>query len=66
LIRNELAIQCSGLALEPLEPLLAEARGIMRQALVDVWLAKCAPAVAQTGELVGHGREGLGRAEAGA
>ena len=66
MIRNEWAIHGSGLAWEAREPLLAASSCIMLQAVVDVWLAKCAQAGDQTGELVGHGRDGCGRAEAGA
>ena len=61
-----MASHCSGLAWEPLEPWLAASRVIMLQAFVDVVWATCAPAVDQTGACVGHGREGCGRAEAGA
>jgi hypothetical protein len=66
LIGNKVESQCSGLALEPLEPLLAESGFIMLHALVDVLVATFAQAVDQTGECVGHGRDGFGRAEAGA
>jgi hypothetical protein len=65
LIRNELEIQFSGLALEPLEPLLAESGFIMFHACGDVVLATCEQAVDQTGECVRHGGEGFGRAKAG-
>ena len=65
MIGNELEIQFSGLALEPLEPLLAESGFIMLHAFVDVLLAKFEHAVDQTGEFVGHGRDGFGRAQAG-
>ena len=65
MIRNELEIQFSGLALEPLEPLLAESGFIMFHAFVDVLLAKFEHAVDQTGEFVRHGGDGFGRAKAG-
>jgi hypothetical protein len=58
-------IHFSGLAWEPLEPLLAESGVIMFPACVDVWLATCTQAVDQTGACVRHGGEGLGRAKAG-
>ena len=66
MIRNELEIQFSGLALEPLEPLLAESGFIMFHACVDVVLATCEPAVDQTGACMRHGGDGVGRAQAGA
>jgi len=66
LIRNKLEIQCTGLALEPLEPVLAESGFIMFHTVVDVLLATCEHAVDQTGERVGHGGDGVGRAKAGA
>jgi hypothetical protein len=65
LIRHTLQIQFTGLALEPLEPLLAASGCIMLHPLVDVWLAKFTPAVNQTGEFVGHGGDGFGGAKAG-
>lgn len=65
MIRNELEIQVSGLALEPLEPLLAESGFIMFHASVDVLLAKFEQAIDQTGEFVRHGGDGFGRAKAG-
>ena len=65
MIRDELEVQFSGLALEPLEPLLAESGFIMFQAFVDVLLAKFEHAVDQTGEFVRHGGDGFGRAKAG-
>ena len=58
-------IQFTGLALEPLEPVLAEAGCIMLHSLVDVLVAKCEHAVDQTGKFVGHRGDGLGCAEAG-
>jgi hypothetical protein len=64
-MRHELQIQFTGLALEPLEPLLAESSGIRLHALVDVLVAKFEPAVDQTGKFVGHGGDGFGRAQAG-
>ena len=64
-MRNELEIQFSGLALEPLEPLLAASGFLMFHAFVDVLLAKFAHAVDQTGEFVGPGGDGFGGAKAG-
>ena len=59
--RNKLQIQFTGLALEPLEALLAESGFIMFHPLVDVLLAK----FARRGESVGHGGAGFGGAKAG-
>jgi hypothetical protein len=58
-------IQFTGLALELLEPLLAESSFIMLHPLVDVLLPKFELAVDQTDKFVGHGGEGFGRAKAG-
>jgi len=66
LIRHEVEIHCSGLALEPLEPWLTESGVIMCQAFVDVWVATGEPAVDQMGACVRHGGDGCGRAKAGA
>ena len=58
-------IQFTGLALEPLESLLAESSVIMLHPLVDVLRAKFEHAVDQTGKFVGHRGDGFGRAKAG-
>ena len=65
MIRDELEVHVSGLALEPLEPWRAESGFLMFQACVDVWLATCQQAVEQTGECVRHGGDGFGRAQPG-
>ena len=64
-MRNELSIECTGLAWQPLQPLLAESGFIMFHAFVHILRAKFEHAVNQRGELVGHGGDGFGGAQAG-
>jgi hypothetical protein len=65
-MRNEWPIQCTGLALEPLEPVLAEAGCRLLPTLGDVLWAKFEPAGDPTGTCVGHRGDGCGGAETGA
>ena len=61
--RNELQIECTGLALEPLEPVVAEAGFIMLPPLVDLVWATCEHAGDQRGEGVSQRGDGVGRTE---